>query len=154
MPSADIVSTETRGKSVGQTVFIGEKEHKAHGYLSLRNAAASSISRRAHSTCKRERTVAIATVLHPSRNVSSFFCQFLARSEIGRGLPALATALRRHHCGGKKAGNKRNKSRMQFAYERSAQANLSMSSALAPLGDPFHQPSGSNEVVKSAPQSR
>ena len=39
---------------------------------------------------------------------------------------------------------------MRFAYERSAQANLLMSSASAPLGDPFHQPSGPNEVVKSA----
>ena len=50
-------------------------------------------SRRAYSTCKRERTVAVATVRHPARNVSSFYCQFPARSGIGRGLPALAPAL-------------------------------------------------------------
>ena len=45
--------------------------------------------------CKRERTVAMATVQHLARNVSSFFCQFLARSGIGRGLPAQATNVAR-----------------------------------------------------------
>ena len=50
-------------------------------------------SRRAYSTRKRERTVAMATVRHLARNVSSFHCQFPARSVIGRGLPALAPAL-------------------------------------------------------------
>ena len=35
----------------------------------------------------------MATVRHPARNVSSFYCQFPARSGIGRGLPALAPAL-------------------------------------------------------------
>ena len=35
----------------------------------------------------------MATVRHLARNVSSFYCQFPARSGIGRGLPALAPAL-------------------------------------------------------------